>query len=559
MRMKHITSYRLSSVLLLVAVSAPLFAQAPPLTKGNAKVAGLITIEGQPAAAVRVLLKRKDGPDSPGVTATTNDEGLYQLANLPAGTYRISVYAPVFVIEGGNRLSYEYGGKTVNLSEGDEIENLNFSLVRGGVVTGKVTDEYGMPVIAEGVVAFRLDQQGRRDNSAAVDILRWQTDDRGVYRIFGLEGGRYVIGAGASSEDTLQPVGVRASYKRTYYPDAVNESSAKIIEVKPGGEVKNVDIKLSRTKGYAVTGRVIDAETDKPLAGVTVGCEVAKTAIPSFKPGETTTNSKGEFRIEGLSPNTYVVYVFNLGQSEVYSDRVNFEITEGDVADIEIKMMRGATISGVAEVEGTRDPAFLARMSQIALRAEATSQDIAMMMMTIMQGGSVGNINSDGKWKIEGVRHGKTRIIAMPPPQLKGLTFVRVERNGMEVKDFDVAPGEQITGVRLVFSYGTSVLSGHVEIRGGVLPSNTQLTLSIVREGSSPDEWWFAKQANVDAQGKFSIEGVSQGNYKAHLLVFTYDNDSQPKYPRVEQSVFVSDNTKREITLVLDLTKKAEN
>lgn len=559
MRMKHITSYRLSSVLLLVAVSAPLLAQAPPLTKGNAKVAGLITIEGQPAAAVRVLLKRKDGPDSPGVTATTNDEGLYQLANLPAGTYRISVYAPAFVIEGGNRLSYEYGGKTVNLAEGDEIENLNFSLVRGGVVTGKVTDEYGMPVIAEGVVAFPLDQQGRRDNSAAVDILRWQTDDRGVYRIFGLEGGRYVIGAGASSEDTLQPVGVRASYKRTYYPDAVNESSAKIVEVKPGGEVKNVDIKLSRTKGYAVTGRVIDAETDKPLAGVTVGCEVAKTAIPSFKPGETTTNSKGEFRIEGLSPNTYVAYVFNLGQSEVYSDRVNFEITEGDVADIEIKMMRGASISGVAEVEGTRDPALLARMSQIALRAEATSQDIAMMMMTIMQGGSVGNINSDGKWKIEGVRHGKTRIIAMPPPQLKGLTFVRVERNGTEVRDFDVAPGEQITGVRLVFSYGTSVLSGHVEIRGGVLPSNTQMTVSIVREGSSPDEWWFAKQANVDAQGKFSIEGVSQGNYKAHLLVFTYDNDSQPKNPRVEQSVFISDNTRREITLVLDLTKKAEN
>lgn len=559
MRMKQFNCYPLSCFLLLLVLCARLFAQAPPLTKGNAKIAGRITIEGKPALGVRVSLKRRDDLDLASVTATTNDDGRYELSNLPSGAYRVSVNAPAFVIEGDILSSYEYATKEVNVAERDEIENLNFSLVRGGVITGKVTDESGMPVIAEGVGAFRLDQQGKRDNSAAVDMLRWQTDDRGVYRIFGLEAGRYVIGAGASAEDALRAVGTRGSYKRTYHPDVANEASAKIIEIKPGGEVKNVDIKLSRAKRYAVTGRVIDSETDKPLAGVTVGCDVAKTAVPSFKPGETTTNKNGEFRIEGLTPNTYVAYVFNLGQSETYSDRVNFEIADGDVDGIEIKMIRGAIISGTAEVEGTRDPAVLARLSQISLRAEATSQDIAMLMMAIMQGGSIGNINPDGKWRIEGVRQGKTRIVATPPPQLKAFSFARVERNGVEIKELDVTPGEQITGVRLVFTYGTSVLSGHVEIKGGALPPNTQMTVSVVREGSSPDEWWYAKQAIVDAQGKFSIEGVSQGNYKAHLIVFTYDNDSQPKYPKVEQSVFIPDNGGREITLVLDLTKKNEN
>ena len=559
MRMKHFNSYPLSSLLLILALCAPSFAQAPPLNKGNAKLAGRITIEGQPAAGVRVLLKRGDGPESPGLSVTTNDDGLFQLANLPAGAYRISVFARAFVIEGDNRSSYEYGSKVVNVGDGDEIEDLNFSLVRGGVITGKVTDESGMPVIAEGVAAFRLDQQGKRDTTAALNMLRWQTDDRGVYRIFGLEAGRYVIGAGVSSEDSLQPAGVRGLYRRTYHPDVTNEASAKVIDVKPGGEIKNVDIKLTRTRRFAVSGRVIDSETNKPLAGVTVGCEVAKTAIPSFKPGETTTDTKGEFRIEGLSPNNYVAYVFNLGQSEVYSDRVNFDIADSDVDGLEIKMIRGATISGIAEVEGTRDPALLARMTLIPLRAEATSQDVAMLMMSIMQGGSVGNINSDGKWRIEGVRQGKTRIVAIPPTQLKALTFARVERNGVEVKEFDVAPGEQIMGVRLVFTYGNGVLSGRVEIKGGALPPNTEMAVSVVREGSSPDEYWYAKQTNVDWQGKFSIEGVSQGNYKAHLLVFTHDNNSQPKYPKVEQSVFMPDNGRREITLVLDLTKKVVN
>jgi hypothetical protein len=561
MRMKRITTYHFSAFLLLLILEVASFAQVPAANKANAKVAGRIIIDGQPRLGVEVLLTKGYGLDvdsgpaqAPAVTATTNSEGQYQITNLAAGAYRVSVYAPAYVIEGESRLSDEYG-KTVTIAEGEQIENLDFSLMRGGVITGKVTVEYGKPVIAQGVGAFRLDQHGKRDNTAAVQMLGWQTDDRGVYRIFGLEPGRYIVGVGASSEDSLQPIGNRGSYRRTYHPDVVDESSAKIIEVKPGGEVENVDIKLSRaTKGYTASGRVIDAETSKPLPGVTIGCEFAKTPGSNFRMGDTTTNSKGEFRIEGLSPNTYIVSVFNPGQSDLYSEPVNFDIADDDVAGLEIKMIRGASISGVAAVEGTRDPSVLARVSQIAVRAEGTSQDTAMLIMMLMQGGGVGTINSNGTLRIGGVRPGRMRIVALPPPELKGFTLARVERNGVEVKEFDVSQGEQITGVRLVFTYGTSVLAGHVEIKGGALPSNTQMTVRIVREGASPAEWWLAKQAKVDARGQFSIEGVSEGNYKVYLMIFT-DDDAPPNFPKIEQSVSIPADVRREITLVLDLTK----
>ena len=43
---------------------------------------------------------------------------------------------------------------------------------------------------------------------------------------------------------------------------------------------------------------------------------------------------------------------------------------------------------------------------------------------------------------------------------------------------------EQITGVRLVFTYGISVPAGHVEIKGGTLPLHAQMTVRIVREGA---------------------------------------------------------------------------
>jgi protocatechuate 3,4-dioxygenase beta subunit len=562
--MKLITTYHLSPFLLLV-LEVVSFAQGPAVNKANARVAGQIIVQGQPALGVQVLLKERDGLD-PGsgptelsaVTATTNAAGRYQFTNLPAGVYRISVYTPAYVIEGESRLSYEYG-KTVNVAEGDEIENLDFSLMPGGAITGKVTDEYGKPVIAEGIGAFRLDQQGKRDNAAAGEMLRWQTDDRGVYRIFGLESGRYIVGVGASSEGAFQPIGNRGSYKRTYHPDAVDESTARIIEVKPGGEVQNVDIKLAgATKSYAASGRVIDSETGKPLPGVTIKCELAKTAGSSFGMGDIMTNSNGEFRIEGLSPNTYIVYVSNPGQGDRYSDKVNFDIADGDVPGLEIKMIRGASISGVAEVEGTRDPAVLARLSLVNLRAEGASQDTAMLMMMLLQGGGVGTISSDGTLRIGGVRPGRTRIVALPPPELKGFTLARVERYGVEIKEFDVAQGEQITGVRLVFAYGTSVLAGHVDIKGAALPLNAQMMVRMVREGASPEQWWFVKQANVDARGQFSIEGVSQGNYKVYLMISPSDADSQSDFPRVEQFVYIPNDARQEVTLVLDLTKRGD-
>jgi hypothetical protein len=60
-----------------------------------------------------------------------------------------------------------------------------------------------------------------------------------------------------------------------------------------------------------------------------------------------------------------------------------------------------------------------------------------MLMMTLMQGGGVGIINSNGTLRIGGVRPGRTRIVALAPPELKGFTLVRVERNGVEIKEFE--------------------------------------------------------------------------------------------------------------------------
>jgi 5-hydroxyisourate hydrolase-like protein (transthyretin family) len=543
--------------LLILVLSGVSLAQTPAANRSIASVTGQITIGGQPAYRAEVLLKKTDDRivdasimQPPVSSATTDADGRYRITHLSAGRYRVSVYAPAYVIEGESRSSYEYG-KTVNIAEGENVENVDFSLSRGGVITGKVTDEYGKPVIAESVGAFRLDRRGKRDDSAAFEMAGWQTDDRGFYRIFGLEAGRYIVGVGASMDEAIQPVGNRGAYKRTYHPDALDESRATIIEVNPGGEVENVDIKLARaTKSYTVAGRVTNVETGDPVPGVMVGYSPAKNnAGVYFAAGSALTNSNGEFRLAGLSPSAYIAYIVNPGQSDNYADQVNFEIVDRDVTGLEIKIVRGGSISGTAVVEGAHDPAVLGQMSKIQLRAEGVSQD----MMLLMMGGGTGNINPDGTFRIGGIRPGKARIVQVTSVGPKRFALARVEHNGVEVKELDVAQGEQLTNVRLVFTYGDGVLAGRVEIRGGALPPNAQMKVRVLRQGTAEEELWLAKQANIDSRGQFIIEGLSQGNYDVYLMIFAPNDDLQANFPKVKQSVAITGNVRQEITLVLDL------
>src|SRR5262249_54253219 len=134
-------------------------------------------------------------------------------------------------------------GKTVNVAEGENVENVNFSLTRGAVITGKVTDDKDRPVIAAPVNAYTINIYGgrRSPGSSNSRSVRWETDDRGVYRIFGLEPGRYMVAAGFDSAGGS----TGGVYRLTFHPDAVDEAQARVVQVSSGEEVANVDIKVA--------------------------------------------------------------------------------------------------------------------------------------------------------------------------------------------------------------------------------------------------------------------------------------------------------------------------
>jgi protocatechuate 3,4-dioxygenase beta subunit len=554
-------------VFLLLVVSTGIAQTSTSATKATATISGRITTEGQPAQGVEVILLRGDdwrrmdyGLEIPPLqAATTDSEGRYRLSNVAAGKYTLIAHAPAYVIQTNERRRRNNSGKSLNVAENENVENVDITMTRGGVVTGKVTDEDGRPVIAETVTIFRLDQQGKRIVTDAREPFgREETDDRGIYRIFGIEAGRYLVAAGSSPEEINTRMG--AFYRRTYHPGATDESKAKVIEIKPGGENENVDIRIARpTKGYTASGRVIDADTGKPVPGVMIHYGILKetpgTTNLSFNLVNWPTNSAGEFRLEGLSPNNYKVGVANPDSRDFYSDQVDFEIVSGDVTGLEIKLSRSASISGVAVVEGSRDQAIIAALSKIELHAVGDSRtDIGDRLFV-----RTGTINADGTFKISPVRPGRKRIRADTFMASRDISFIRMEHNGAEVKELDIEPGEQVSGVRLVFAYGAAVIAGRVEIIGGMLPQTAILDVIAVRDGRSSENLRDEKAARVDERKQFVIEGVAQGAYKVSLRAYDTATGALIKIPNVEQMVTIAGNTRLEITLILDLTRKEDD
>ena len=130
---------------------------------------------------------------------------------------------------------------------------VTLALIKGGVVTGTVTDAKGDPVVGIGVrVSMVGDESGRRHG----DLGRYYestTDDRGVYRVYGVPTGTYVVSADGSVEDRSSRMAVNGFAKDlpTYAPSS-NREDADEISVRPGEEVSNVDIRYRGERGSTI-------------------------------------------------------------------------------------------------------------------------------------------------------------------------------------------------------------------------------------------------------------------------------------------------------------------
>ena len=535
------------------------FAQTSAQREVPATVAGRVTDGERGLPGVTVVLMSSDPAARFREVAhvKTDAEGNYRLASVPPGNYKVLPFAPVYVVEGMSMFDYP-PGKPLNLSAGESVENIDFRLERGGVVMGRVTDADGNPVIAERISVMPADKNQQAMQTmmrGPSDPRDYSTDDRGVYRIYGLPPGSYHVSVGQDGSNGAVSFGSRKLYRRTFYPEATDESQAKTVEVTAGGETTDIDIRLgSAVKTYRASGRFVSAETGQPVANISYGYgPVAPDGrgVRSFGSGFTT-NERGEFQTEGLAPGHYAVFVASFGRpqdnSEFYSDPVTFDVADADVSGIVVKVRTGASASGVVTLEGVGDRATAARLlSGVGLDGFVETPGQGMMPNF----GRPVAIAADGSFRFAGLRPGKLRISLNG--MAKGLTLSRVELNGANVTGgIDIAEGSQVAGLRVVVAYGSGVIRGQINFAGGEpQQQGARLFVTARRVGAGGGDAG-ARAAQADARGRFVIQGLPPGEYEVQARVMVFQPGARPSQSE-SQHVSLAEGGDMNVTLTVDL------
>jgi len=535
--------------------SAGLLSPANSQTKNPKKpitgsISGRVTEHGKAAGGIIVGARNSDFSiqPTPAVRATTDSDGNYRITGIPAGSYQVSPMSPVYVVADLGEMRAR--GGTLLLSEGEQVQDVDFSLERGGVIEGRVTDAGGHPVVEERLTLMPANQSRQnRPMYGPVMGVGAITDDRGVYRIYGLPAGQYKISVGRDDDGYYWSAGVgRVAYKRTFYPDATDPAEAKVIDVTEGSEATNIDITLGQTlPGFVASGKVVDGDTGRPVTGVRLGLRRVLNNDYAGVNASVNANSQGEFRLENITRGKYVVLILPLPGTETRADAVSFEVVDQDVSGLLVKTFNGLSISGNYIIEGKADSSLAAKLAELSLYAYVRNQGANAGF------GHSSPLNADGSFRIGGLSPGTADFTlgSQEGRQLVNFAISRIERDGVVLpRGLELNSGEpQVTGVKVFLRYGTGSVRGEVKVENGPLPADGRVLVWLKKLGEAESS---LRPYNTDLRGHFLIEGVSAGEYELRVQA----NVPRREPPSATQQVTVAEGTVSDVVITVDLKPK---
>src|SRR5581483_1735695 len=319
------------------------FAQDKP--KGGT-ITGHVTIEGKPAPTVPVVLiscpENRISPNAgPAINGLTDNNGDYRLTNVPDGRYCIDGFTPqslpLYLLSPMSKI--------LSIAAGETVEGINFEYRKGGVLTGRITDSEQRPVIEGEVTVYRQDQNGRSSS-----IKHVPTDDRGVYRAYGLLPGKYSISVGSAKTTGSRVESSSDAFKIAYYPGVPNINQAKWVDVTAGDETTDIDLELNQLiNAFTATGTIVDVNSGLPVTNAIINCfsytpQGERTQVAA---SSTPTNSKGEFAVENLAPGRYMLDLRPMQEMGFFvSPPALIEIKDADLNGLAMNAYRSASVSG---------------------------------------------------------------------------------------------------------------------------------------------------------------------------------------------------------------------
>ncbi len=504
-------------ILALICGSA--FAQEEPTTGTiNGRV---VNDRGEAMAGATVML-RPVGSFNPGRQATSDVEGNFRFSGLEPGLYTVSGFTPAYVLPPSDLDStpsfYRLG------------DSVRLEFVRGGVITGTVTNSAGEPVVGVRVRALRIrDAKGQSARSVQFGSVERATDDRGIYRIYGLMPGTYLVNAGGGTNqggqfnpfDTDVPV---------YSPASTRDTATEIVV--RSGEETTADIRYRSDPGHTISGVVkVAGNQGASITVVSSDGNHVPVANPFQPPG-----ARG-FAVTGLGDGEYTIYAQEMiaASSSVatipdlsMSDSRRITIKGADVSGIELITKPLAVLSGMVvlepskapECQGKRKPALTEMLIELH-RHEKDADSLAPFMRSLQNNLT---LNAKGAFIQRNVMPARYRFnprfyarywylqsISLGAPAATAKT--PASKNDAAGTWTTLRSGEQVSNLTITLAEGAASIRGKLAVaEGATIPSGLAIYLMPAEREKADDVLrYFITQVSSD--GAFTLNNLPPGRY----------------------------------------------
>jgi hypothetical protein len=482
-------------------------AQAP----GTALIRGRVfdAETGKPLRRAQVRIYSADYRENR--ASTTDEQGRYEFTDLAAGRYSVSASKGGYVtVSYGQTRPFE-SGRPLDIRDTQIFEKLDFTLPRGGVITGHLVDEYGDPEPNVQVTAMRysfVQGQKRLSSYCCGDT----TNDLGEFRLYGLTPGPYYVSATPRPTPGLAPNSEdREGYAATYYPGSTNPSEAQRVTVGAGQARAEMNFALVPTRTVRTSGTAVDSK-GRPMTGIVTAFQ---NDVTFFNPVTGSLRPDGSFTINSLSPGVYQLRAQGATTSDGLREVATAQVTVGsdDIADLRLVADAPVTASGRVML----DPPGTSSIMPSAFRVSVMSIPTSVVYISFGMAPPA-PVQDDWTFAAKGTP-GRNRLSVSTP---SGWSTKAVRLNGIDVTDtgIDIKRNQDVSGIEIELTNHPASVSGAVMNNRGEAAKDYTVVVFARDEQRWMPATRYIMVSRPDQEGRFKISPAPPGDYLAIALEY---------------------------------------